>query len=382
MAQSLLDTGKALLAQARYPEALTLFRQAVETAPKDAEALFLLGSMLRDTGEHEAGLKLLQRALHAAGGQNDAIAYNIGLTQLLLGDTQGYAGYAKRRQVLPLAPPAALTDLPAWRGEANKNAHLCIWPEQGIGDVIMAAALIPQLLERTSRVTWQVDARLMKLLTRSFPFVTFQTPEQPVDGATHQCPVMDLFPLLCPSLKRTSPAPYLKVDETRRETFRQQLAALPPGRKLGMSWFSITQPAGRLRSIPLPAWQTLLASKGITPVSIQYGNAAAAIEAFNRETGAKLQLLPGLNSWQDIDGLAALISALDEVISIDNSCVHLAGAVGAPCTVLLPITPDWRWGLSSATSFWYGSMHLLRQKAFGNWDDVLYAAQQALINRI
>ena len=65
----------------------------------------------------------------------------------------------------------------------------------------------------------------------------------------------------------------------------------------------------------------------------------------------------------DLDGLAALISCLDAVLTVQNTNVHLAGALGAPCWAILPEAPEWRYGREGGRMPWYASVRLLRRSA-------------------
>jgi ADP-heptose:LPS heptosyltransferase len=71
---------------------------------------------------------------------------------------------------------------------------------------------------------------------------------------------------------------------------------------------------------------------------------------------------------------AAMLSALDMLITVDTAMAHLAGALGVPALVLLPYMPDWRWGISGEASAWYGSLRLLRQQRPGDWSAPIAAA--------
>ena len=81
---------------------------------------------------------------------------------------------------------------------------------------------------------------------------------------------------------------------------------------------------------------------------------------------------------QDFADTAALVSALDLVISVDTSVCHLAGAIGKPCWVVIPYTPDWRWLMQREDSPWYPSLRLFRQERFGDWPGVFECLSQAL----
>ena len=62
---------------------------------------------------------------------------------------------------------------------------------------------------------------------------------------------------------------------------------------------------------------------------------------------------------------------LDLVIACDTSIAHLAGALGVPVWLALPLVPDWRWLLERPDSPWYPTMRLFRQTEFGQWDDLI-----------
>jgi ADP-heptose:LPS heptosyltransferase len=79
----------------------------------------------------------------------------------------------------------------------------------------------------------------------------------------------------------------------------------------------------------------------------------------------------GINPFENLDDFAAQIAALDLVISVDNTTVHLAGALGKPVWTLLPCVPDWRWMLNREDSPWYPTMRLFRQPSQGDWSSVI-----------
>jgi hypothetical protein len=73
-----------------------------------------------------------------------------------------------------------------------------------------------------------------------------------------------------------------------------------------------------------------------------------------------------------------VIKNLDLVISSDTALVHLAGALGAPTWVALPLEPDWRWMRKRADSPWYPTLRLFRQHQFDQWPPVFERIAAAL----
>ena len=126
----------------------------------------------------------------------------------------------------------------------------------------------------------------------------------------------------------------------------------------------------RIRSIDLPFWEPIFRS-GAHFVNLQYGDHSEEIDQLELETGINIYDWDDANPLVDLDSFAAQISALDLVISVDNSTVHIAGAVGTPVWVLTPYNPDWRWMLERRSSPWYSTVRLFRQQKIGDWNGVI-----------
>jgi ADP-heptose:LPS heptosyltransferase len=128
--------------------------------------------------------------------------------------------------------------------------------------------------------------------------------------------------------------------------------------------------------MPLAALASLLALPGITWYSLQKGTPSAELG----EVPAARGVVP-LAADSDFARTAALVDALDAVVTVDTSIAHLAGALGKPVFVLLPFAPDWRWGLAAAHTPWYPTARLVRQPALGDWSGAVAALQEQLRER-
>src|SRR5690606_38382057 len=93
-----------------------------------------------------------------------------------------------------------------------------------------------------------------------------------------------------------------------------------------------------------------------------------------------LTVFPDLDPLAELEPFLALVAELDLVITVDNSTVHFAGALGVPDWLLLPALPDWRWPATGDGARWYPSVRLFRQPpgAPGEWAEVLTAVREAL----
>ena len=125
-------------------------------------------------------------------------------------------------------------------------------------------------------------------------------------------------------------------------------------------------------------WAGLAALPGITFVDLQYGDTEAERKAFLDETGTAILHDDGVDQMADLDAFAAQVAAMDLIISIDNSTVHMAGALATPVWTLLPFQSDWRWMTERQDSPWYPEMRLFRQTEPGAWADVIAQVESAL----
>jgi hypothetical protein len=158
--------------------------------------------------------------------------------------------------------------------------------------------------------------------------------------------------------------------------WRDRIASLPGKMKVGISWRGGAKSTrGGLRSVPLHQWLPILQLPNIAFVSLQYTECAQELAQL-RQLGVQIE------HWQDaIDDYAetaALVSALDLVVSVQTAVVHLAGALGTPVWALISAVPEWRYGGHGETMPWYPSARLVRQIHPGEWAPVIRRVQTEL----
>ena len=138
--------------------------------------------------------------------------------------------------------------------------------------------------------------------------------------------------------------------------------------KVGLVWGGNLFPLpNRKRSTTLASLAPLAAARDVVFVSLQKGGAAKEAQA--PPTG--MNLVDWSQELADFADTAALISALDLVITIDTGVAHLAGAMGKMTWVLLPFVADWRWLMERNDSPWYPTMRLFRQPRLRDWEAVI-----------
>jgi hypothetical protein len=267
---------------------------------------------------------------------------------------------------------------------------LLVWSEQGVGDQIMFAFLFPDLLEQGADCVIEADRRLEPLFRRSFPKTRFlarkSVDAEDVDrlNIDYQAFMGSLCRWLRPDLAsfparrsflRTDPARVALLRDRYRRRFGDRLI-------VGISWMGGTGVVRRVRSIPLMEWSAILSQPGVGWVSLQYGDHTEELAAARNALGVDVFLDQAIDPLQDLDAFAAQTAAMDLVISIDNSTVHMAGALDVPVWIMLPKVPDWRWLLERSHSQWYPSARLFRQAMPGDWTPVINAVANALAESV
>jgi ADP-heptose:LPS heptosyltransferase len=172
---------------------------------------------------------------------------------------------------------------------------------------------------------------------------------------------------------------YLKPDPAMRTRWAERYAQLGQGIKVGISWRGGHISQAHKRSTTLDQWQDILRTSGMQWINLQYGSPAQEINDAHERFGIAIHDWDDSDPLTDLDNFAAQIAALDLVISVDNSTVHMAGALGVPVWVLQPYSADWRWLLEREDSHWYPSVRQFRQPAREDWASVLRNAEQQLV---
>jgi len=386
--------GHALAALKRNQETFAAYDRAVTLNPEYAEAWHHRGHACLNLGLIQNAIASYDRAL-LINPDNPGSLGNRSLCYLLTGDFErGWAHFGERWSVKPKGstltpgPDAVLFTpddfrKPVWDGKPTEKT-LLIWPEQGIGDQILFASLLPQLRPLAGKVILALEERLHALYARSFPWCEITTLKAAREAGQYdlQIPVGDLGRLFRHSVAdflqhRNA---FLKADVARNARMRQAIAAAAGERICGISWRSVHPEFGKDKSIPLAELRPLLETPGWRFVDLQYGDTAAERAMLKSETGIDIAHIDDLDMVRDIDGLAALIGACDTIVTISNTNAHIAGALGKDVQLMLPLNAArfWYWQAERKDSLWYPQMQMLRQQSSGGWQPVIKQVCAAL----
>ncbi|MFC5354869.1 tetratricopeptide repeat protein [Azospirillum himalayense] len=358
-----LNLGVVLRRAGRLDEARRALGRALALVPTQGDALANLGRLLRDRGETAAAERWCRRALAVEPG-HPAAAFNLGLLDLARGRLEsGWSGYDARFRARELSGAARAVPVPAWEGEDLAGLRLLVWAEQGIGDEILFAGCLDDVIAQAAAVVVECDRRLVPLFARSFPQADWRPapadPAAPCAGIDRHVAMGSLPRRLRPRFERFPSRPsFLTADPERAALWRERVDALGPGLKVGIAWRSGLMTAERRGAYaPLDRWGPVFALPGVVFCTLQYGDCAAEIAEAERRFGVSIHRWGDLDLKDDLDGVAALMTALDLIVTPASSVGELAGALGVPVWRFGP-QGDWT-ALGTGVRPWFPSMALI-----------------------
>jgi tetratricopeptide (TPR) repeat protein len=411
-----LNIGSALRRQKQFVASCAATRMALALNPESSSAWGNLGNVLKDLGEYAEAIECHTRAvelcaksstksskgakatakpaaeigawnnlgvaLRAAMRPREAVTcfdkvlaldpthadarFDRALALLTLGNfKQGWPEYETRWQ-LKRNPPRQLPGQP-WLGEGSlKKKTIFVHAEQGFGDAIQFVRFVPRLQKLGARVVLECRPELYRLFQTVGGIDTLIRKGEPPPDFDFHCPLLSLPAKL--DLHRQSDfaakTPYLHVPKNAGDKFAPALAAAGRRLKVGIAWAgSATFGGDRERSIGLENFLPLAGTEGVRLFSLQIGPGAQSLRAL-RTSALIADLAPLIEDFADT---AAALQALDLMIAVDTSVVHLAGAFGRPAWVLLPFFTDFRWLMKGDDTPWYPSVRLFRMAKPNDW---------------
>jgi Tfp pilus assembly protein PilF len=374
--------------------ARVFYREALRLSPRLARARYNLGSLWLDTGDPRSALREFESALKRplAADEKAMMTMSQGLAQLAVGRlAEGWRSYEARNDIQFPESIYFAVEGPRWEpGQPLSGASLLLVGEQGLGDEVLFANILPDVLESLGpqgRLTLAVEPRLATLMSRSFPTVRVEAHKTVGVGAhtVRLVPALDAgdFEIGCWSPMASllgefrgrvedfpQRAGYLQPAPERVSYWREVLASAPAGPKVGLLWKSgvLTRGRGRFFS-PFEAWEPVLRTPGVTFVNLQYDDCAAEMQLARERYGVEIWNPPVIDLKQDLDDVTALSCALDLVIGFSNANFNLAAAAGGPAWL---IAPKGVWTPLGTDRYpWYPQVRLYQTAAYAEWEPVM-----------
>jgi tetratricopeptide (TPR) repeat protein len=381
-----LNRGLALRALGRVREAGASLQRALDIAPDHPEALADFGKALTELGYFEGATSCLERALSLKPDSAEA-HMGLAVVSLLRGDlARGWREYEWRWRGPAVIEPDMPdpSDATRWDGiEDLAGKTLLVWAEQGVGDAVIFGSALADIIGRTGRVVLAVAPKLVVLFARSFPAASVVSNSSPIPGHDRHLPMGSLFGVARPDLGSFAKTPraYLRADPGRIAAWRDRLGALG-GPTVGLCWRSSLVSVERQRHFFHDAGDLgpILVVPGIRFVNLQSGPVDRDIDLIHRRFGVTLHRFPEVDLFDDIDESAALISALDLVISAPTMTGVLAGALGVPSWLFHLRRVHWS-DFDTGRLPWQPAVTLFQRNWDEPWAPVTRAMAEALAAR-
>lgn len=383
LAEAHLNLGNVKNEQERFDEAIGCLEHALALKPDYAAAHCSLGiALAAREGTREQATRHFEQAIALAPELAQA-HWQLANILLIRGEIErGWREFGWRTKAFPnLRRPV---NQALWAGESLTGKNILVWGEQGLGDEMMYASVLPDVLKSAHHVVLECDPRLVRLFSCSFPGVEVIPRTEPphprlLDASIdYQTPSGSLPRWFRPSLESFPIHDgYLRPDLERVYYWKQWLDTLGSGRKIGICWRSMRRSADRDNHYTkLEQWSEILLVSGLVFINLQYDDCGEEIELAQQQFGVRIHQPPGINLKDDLDEVAALTRALELVVSAGTSVVGMAGAVGIPAWMF---TLDYNWTqLGTGYLPWMPSVKLFCKSRDIPWEPVLGEIAQDL----
>jgi tetratricopeptide (TPR) repeat protein len=378
----------------------TFVSEAVRLDPQFSKSRYNLSQVKLHLGDVEGALADCEAALKQTASADDREMMRLARAsyQLALGRLQGgWDDYEARLSPHYDEVTHFAIDRPRWKpGQSIAGKRFLVVAEQGLGDEVLFANVLPDIVEALGpegKLHIAVERRLVSLFQRSFPaadvtaHVTNIWATRPLRRIPHVdqkaidlwTPMASLMRQFRPSLESFPAKPgYLTADPERVAHWRKVLETAPAGLKVGLLWKSAVASNHRHRYFsPFEHWAKVLGTPGVTFVNLQYGDCAAEIEQAKRDYGVEIWSPPGIDLKADLDDVTALSCALDLTIGFSNATFNLAAAAGA-ASWLISVPGAWpRLSLTDRYP-WYPQSRVFLPETYQVWEPVFDAIARDL----
>jgi len=394
-AEAANNHGRILRLQGRTEEALTAFRKAVSLNPEFTSTAASVGTCLYELGRAEAAIATFEDLIKREVEVSDA-ASTLAMTLLnACNFGQGWPLFRHRLARQGNNVSYHLFAAPMWNGEDLAGKKVLVWSEQGIGEELLLATMIPDLAAKCAKLTVLCSERMVPVFKRSFPNVKIALRDEPLPAEgidpslDFQMSMSDVGQAVRPtweSFQAPQTAAVIRANPKRRKQLRTVYeSAADDSPVVGLSWHSATPDLGPLKSMPAQMAAQLALQIDATLVSLQYDPASEDLTTFEKTCGDRWMVDTSIDPLSSMEESVAQVAAMDCVVTISNTTAHTAGALGIPCALLVPkfTGRHWYWFRSQThASGWYPSVRMFEVESTRTWDeqfpDVLNFVKQNL----
>ncbi len=392
--------GTIVCEQGDVANAQLFYEEALRLQPNFPMARHNLNNLMLMRGQYDAALVEIDKALADVKSESDHQMMRLARASTLMCAGQigeGWDEYESRLHPQLSIRTAFAIDRPRWEPGANlAGRSLLVVAEQGLGDEVLFANTLPDVIDRLGaegKLRLAVESRLVPIFQRSFPMAKVQAHATfQVGSVIHRAvpfiddgPEIDLWTPMASLLREfrrsledfPKRAKFLTADPKRVDHWRKLLKSAPAGPKIGLLWKSLVNRDARHRLFsPFAQWRPVLTQPGVCLVNLQYGDCSEELAFAKRELGMDIWTPPGIDLKQDLDDVAALSCALDLVVGFSNATSNIAAACGVPSFL---ISAPGAWPRLGTDHYpWYPKTRVFQPSTYGDWDSVMAQVAQAI----
>lgn len=331
-----INMAKICAYRENFQEAIRWFDKVLAIDPENAQLHNHLATFLRDANRPDLALPHHLSAL-AQSPSDVEMRHYLGITQLALGQMKN--AYQSWELRWSRREGGAKSDLPIpeWTGTPATGRSLLVYREQGIGDEVVYASCLPDIVNRFERILCVCHSKLKPLFARSFPQIEFRSGKEALSEADigaldWQIAIGSLPPIVRPDIESFPHNPQFLIPNPEKvKIFRQRLSPVRKVLTVGIAWRSGLLQLRRKALYPyLEFWQSLFDVPGVTWVNLQHGDVAEELSKAEAQFGISIINFEDVDHFDDIDSSAALMKACDLMIGPVTSTTVIAAAVGVP----------------------------------------------------
>ena len=359
----------------KYELALEYFNKALEQNPDDLESMTYIADMYMFFEKEETTEMLIDQILAKQPDFLPALQYK-SILKLRHKDFSGFEYYRIKELEFQGGGSAFLYKNKAWKGESLRGKTVLVNCNCGLGDSIMFARYLPELIRKTKKVIIEINKSLEYMFKENFPKCTIVR-----DGLNIKFDIMLNMQMLPYYLKAGRRIPKgkntLKPDRDLVKEASKLDVLQTHKKKIGFVWKGST--LNLLRQITLKEFEPLFDTEDTMFYSFQLDCTPEEREILEKHSNI-VDLKPYIKDYSDT---AALLTQMDRVISIDTSLIHMAGVLGIKSYLILPFEQEWRWyGSKNNISPWYETVKMFRQEPDGAWSDVVDEVKAELVRTL
>jgi tetratricopeptide (TPR) repeat protein len=270
--------------------------------------------------------------------------------------------------------------------EFGINKNILIVREQGVGDEILFSSMYNDLIKNnSSKVKIECDKRLLEIFRRSFnknifyPFGHYSSSNKKLQEFDNILYAGSLTKYFRKEENNFKIKPYIKISDMLDKKYNSILKNFSDKKKIGISWKSVFNIYGNLKSLELNDFKKLYTQDRIF-INLQYGDNIEEIHNF-RESGKNIFNFDNVDLFNDFDSLISILNNLDVFITVSNSTAHFAGALGVPTILICPKKSStyYYWDYEDGKTPWYNSVSIIK---FRDSLDYTMRLVDDLINKI